>query len=87
MSWDATCAHGDVEQMAPGASGRLPDPAGPPKKPARPGSLAAFRWARGLTVLEIRRLWRHLLLPVVTDLESVLAWSHCHYHGQQATTL
>ncbi|MCY4521193.1 MAG: hypothetical protein OXC13_10515 [Caldilineaceae bacterium] len=47
---------------------------------------------------EIRRLWRRLLLPVVTDLEQVLAWSYwrrCHqwvalhgpYRRQQATTL
>ena len=31
---------------------------------------------RGLTVPEIRRLWRRLLQPVVADLEQVLAWSH-----------
>ncbi|MCY3657735.1 MAG: hypothetical protein OXG36_01785 [Caldilineaceae bacterium] len=47
---------------------------------------------------EIRRLWRRLLRPVVTDFEQVLAWSywrqchpwvarHCHYQRRQATTL
>ncbi len=51
-----------------------------------------------MTVPASRRLWRHLLLPVATDMAQALAWSHrrrrqpwvalhCHYRRQQATTL
>ena len=73
-----------------------------PKKARGTGQPGGFptgpRPGRGLTVPEIRRLWRRLVLPVVTDLEQVLAWSywhryhqwvalHCHYRRQQATTL
>ena len=36
-----------------------------------PGSLTAFRRTRDLTVPEIRRLWRRLLLPVAADFKSV----------------
>ena len=83
-------------------AGRLPGPAGPPKKVRGTGQPDGFptgpRPGRGLTVPEIRRLWRRLLQPVVADLEQVLAWSHwrrchqwvalhCHYRRQQATTL
>ena len=78
----------------------LPPPA--PKKgcgTGQPGGIPTGpRPGRGLTVPEIRRLWRRLLLPVVADLEQVLAWSHwhrCHqwvalhyhYRRQQASTL
>lgn len=52
------------------ASLPLPDP----QKSPRPG--------RGLTMPEIRRLWRRLLLPLVTDIEQVLAWSDWRWQHQ-----
>ena len=52
-------------------------PLPPPKKgcgTGQPGGFPTGPWlGRGLTVPKIQWLWRCLLLPVVTDLESVLA--------------
>ena len=54
----------------------LLSPSDTPKSPRgqQAGSIPTDpRPSRGLTVPEIRRLWRHLLLPLVADLEQVLA--------------
>lgn len=89
--------------LAPSAwCGQTSCPSGHPKKARGIGQLDSFptgpRPGRGLTVPKIRQLWRHLLLPVVTDIEQVLAWSgwcrhhqwvamHFHYRRQPVTTL
>ena len=61
-----------------------------PQKGCEAGQLGSVstgpRPGRGLTMPEIRWLWRHLLRPVVMDMQQVLAWSHWR-RRQQVTTL
>ncbi len=73
-------------------SASLPPPA-PPQKGCGTGQPDGFptgpRPGRGLTMPEIRRLWRRRLRPVVADIKQVLAWSgwRRRHQWQQATTL